>query len=175
MIRSLSFRHLSCIVPLLVISCGSRSVTVQQKPSSPFKNFGQVVVVPFTVDGEDKLGLKEKTEAIGVAASITQYLRERLEGKVWFKGGGETLTIKGLVVGFDPGSQAARYFIGFGAGSGEIIVDAVFSDTSGTQVARANAKGSVSGGLLGGSTSSACDRVAKAIMDFIKANYEMLD
>ena len=65
-----------------------------------------------------------------------------------------------------------RYWVGFGAGSGEIIVDVGFSDPSGKQVARANARGSVSGGWFGGSTSSACDRVAKALLDFIKANYE---
>jgi hypothetical protein len=168
-------RILCLIIAILTASCGSRSYNVQQKPSAPFKTFGQVVVEPFKVDGEEKLGLTEKPKALEVAAQMTQYLKERLEGKKWFKEGGQTLTIKGLVVGYDPGSQAMRYLVGFGAGSGEIIVDTVFSDASGTQVARANARGSVSGGLFGGSTSSACDRVAKAIIDFIKANYDKLE
>ncbi len=162
-------------IPLLGVSCGSRSFNVQQRPSAPFKTFGQVVVEPFTVDGVEKLGLVEKTKALDAAAKMTQYLKERLEGTNWFKGGGQALTIKGLVVGFDPGSQAMRYWVGFGAGTGEIIVDTTFSNTSGNLVARGNSRGSVSGGWFGGSTSSACDRVAKAIMDFIKANHEKLE
>jgi hypothetical protein len=156
-----------------MVSCGSRSFIVQQKPSKPFNSYGQVVVEPFTVDGIEKLGMVEKGQAIEAAGLMTQYLKERLEGKKWFKGGGDqVLTIRGVLVGFDPGSQAMRYWVGFGAGSGEVIADTTFLEVNNVTIARGAAKGTVSGGWFGGSTSSACDRVAKAIMDFIKSNYQ---
>jgi hypothetical protein len=164
------------LIPLLVASCGSRSFIVQQKPSKPFSSYGQVVVEPFTVDGIEKLGLTEKGQALEAAGMMTQYLKERLEGKKWFKeGGDQVLTIRGVLVGFDPGSQAMRYWVGFGAGSGEVIADTTFLEANQGAVARGAAKGTVSGGWFGGSTSSACDRVAKAIIDFIKANYQRLE
>ena len=163
----------SLMFPLLGVSCGNRSFIVQQKPTKPFGAYGQVVVEPFTVDGIEKLGLTEKGQALEAAGMMTQHLKDRLEGKKWFKAGGDqVLTIRGVLVGFDPGSQAMRYWVGFGAGSGEVIADTTFLEMGNITVARGAAKGTVSGGWFGGSTDSACDRVAKAILDFIKANFQ---
>jgi hypothetical protein len=75
--------------------------------------------------------------------------------------------IRGKVVGLNEGSKALRYFVGFGAGKGEILVETTFNDEAAT-VAKGVAKGSVSGGWFGGSTRDASRRVARAIVDFLE-------
>jgi hypothetical protein len=160
---------------LLGAGCGSGKFTVQDPPTVAFNHFGQVTVTPFTVDGVDNLPLEKKQKALDVAAEISGMVRDQLDSRGIFPGGGRTLIISGCLIGFDPGSQALRYWVGFGAGSGEMVVDTTFSDSAGGTIARGNSRGSVSGGWFGGSTSSASKRVAKAIVGFIETNLERVE
>ena len=161
------------LVPaLLAVGCGSRQFAATQPATAPFRTFGRVVVEEFSVDGAERLPLDQKGRALNVAHEIGAFLRERIADRGLFPGEGRTLVIRGTLVGFDEGSQALRYFVGFGAGKGEIIADVSFADEDGKTVARGNSRGTVSGGWFGGSTRSASRRVAKAVVDFIEDHYE---
>lgn len=155
---------------LLLGACGSRTYYVMEPPKEAFSKFGSIEVKPFTVDGISTLDPDKRAKAMELAALIADQLRERL-GPGYFPGTGKKLVVSGKLVGFDPGSQALRYWVGFGAGSGEILAEAYFDAENGESVAKAMGKGSVSGGWFGGSLNSAGKRVAKAIVDFVDANH----
>lgn len=69
-----------------------------------------------------------------------------------------SLTIATKLEQFNPGSRAARYFVGFGAGKGRMDVLVTLVDTdSGSVVGSANVGCNVVGGLFGGSIQKAYD------------------
>ncbi len=153
----------------LMAACGgSRDFRVTQAPADPFRSYGALQVQPFSIEEPRDPAVREK--AIRMAALITSEVRERLSGR--FEKGGRPIVVQGRLVGFDPGSQAARYWIGFGAGEGSIVAEVTFLNDSGTVVAKGAAWGTVSGGWFGGSLNSAGRRVAKAVVDFVDDNYD---
>jgi hypothetical protein len=158
-------------VPGLAACGGTKEFRVSQVPREPLRSFGKVEVAPFTIDGLEGLDEKKQAKAREAAAFITGELHERLSGSSWFPGAGRVLRLQGRLVGFDPGSQALRYFSGAAAGEGEIVADVVFTDESGASVAKGFAVGTVHGGMYGGTTRSAARRLAKAIVNFIDDNY----
>jgi hypothetical protein len=159
------------LTPLLLAACGgSREFRVTQAATEPLRAFAQAELVPFTVEGLDRMDEKSRGRARDMAAEISGELGARLQSGAYFKGSGRKLRIEGRLVEVDPGSQAARYFLG--AGKGEIVADVTFTNPDGGTVARGFASGTVSGGWYGGSLKSAAKRVAKAIVDFIDDNYE---
>lgn len=161
-------RLILAILPLLLAACGgAREFRVQQQPTGPLGSFGALVVQPFAIEDPPDPVVREK--ALKMAQLVTNEVRERLTPK--FDKGGSTLTIQGRLVGFDPGSQAARYWAGFGAGEGSIVVEVTFVDEAGAVVAKGAAFGSVTGGWFGGSLNSAGKRAAKAVVDFVNERY----
>jgi hypothetical protein len=154
---------------LALAACGGKSFIEGQAPTVPLGGFGQVTVELFTIDGLEGLPEDKKGKAMGVAAEITESVRERLADRKLFASGGKVLTIKGRITGFNEGSKALRYFVGFGAGKGEIIVETTFADEAGAKVAAGSARGTVSGGWFGGSTRDASRRVARAIVDYLES------
>lgn len=157
-----------CLI-LPLAACSQREYYVMDPPKRAFSTYGALEVKPFTIDGLDTLDPAKRAKALELADYITNELRERLSPK-YFGGEGKKLVVTGKLVGFDPGSQALRYWVGFGAGKGEILAEAYFDDEEGA-VAKAMGKGAVSGGWFGGSVNSAGRRVAKAVVDFVSANH----
>jgi uncharacterized protein DUF4410 len=154
---------------LLLSACGgSRDFRVEQPPSEAFASYGALQVQPFTIEEPRDAVVREK--ALKMAELLTNEVRDRLAGR--FDKGGRTLVVQGRLVGFDPGSQAARYWVGFGAGEGSIVAEVTFLNESGKAVAKGAAWGTVSGGWFGGSLNSAGRRVAKAVVDFVNDNYD---
>lgn len=160
---------LGVFLTLALTACSQREYYVMDPPKRAFSTYGSVEVKPFTIDGLDTLDPEKRAKAMELAAHITNELRERLAPK-YFGGEGRKIVVSGKLVGFDPGSQALRYWVGFGAGKGEILAEAYFDDDEGG-VAKAMGKGAVSGGWFGGSVSSAGKRAAKAVVDFVAANH----
>jgi len=154
-------------------ACGGyKEFRVSQAPTEPLRNFGSFEVVPFTVDGLEQLESRKQANARETAAFITGELVERLKDEEFFVKGGKKIKIEGRLVGFNPGSQALRYFVGAGAGEGEIAVEVTFMNDSGGAVAKGFAIGTVHGGMYGGTTRSASKRLIKAIVNFIDDNYD---
>jgi hypothetical protein len=74
------------------------------------------------------------------------------------------LRLEGEVIQFKPGSQAKRYFIGFGAGKTKIVAHVKFIDVeTGQVVFEDDVDGKVVMGLLGGSSPGATRGLAKEV------------
>jgi len=75
-----------------------------------------------------------------------------------------TLRLEGEVIEFKAGSQAMRYFVGFGAGMTKVVAHVKFIDpTTNTVVYEDNVDGKVAIGLLGGSSPGATRGLAKEV------------
>jgi hypothetical protein len=68
---------------------------------------------------------------------------------------------------WDPGSRALRYLIGFGAGTGSIIVRVKSPSAVGQGKLEGSAKGWVKGGFFGGSSDIAATEAGKLIAEAI--------
>jgi hypothetical protein len=139
-------------------------------PGEPFKAYGIVQVTPLSVDSMDKLDPHARGNAIEAAAELTVQLQDRLPSAV--ARSGRKLVVRGQLISFNPGSPAAEYWRGFGVGVGEVVADVAFENDSGTVVARGFAVGSVTDGWHGGSLRGAAKRMAKAIVDFVRDNFD---
>jgi len=81
------------------------------------------------------------------------------------------LLLKGRVLKYSPGSRVKRY-VDPGSGGASIIVSVKFIETtSGRELAEANFKGVMTGGLFGGSGSETHSQIAQEIVQFIRANF----
>jgi len=160
----------ACLSVPFLAACGSREFRVSQAPPAPFNTYGRVDVRPFAIEQPPTMDVVQKDKALKMAEYLTVEVRDRLQG--YFTGDGRTVVVQGKLVGFDPGSAAARYWAGFGAGKGTIVAEIIFLNEAGAEVGKGAAWGTVTGGFFGGSLNSAAKRVAKAVVDFVYDNFE---
>lgn len=114
--------------------------------SKTFKlaDYNKIVVQPFETEG---VKLPEKDDntyepVIKVLASATEGFVQGLRGSVdpdvtidkSATNGADTLIIRGKVVTMDPGSRAARYWAGFGAGAARVKIEAEIVDAKSDEV-----------------------------------------
>jgi hypothetical protein len=71
------------------------------------------------------------------------------------------------VVEWEPGSRAARYFVGFGAGEGHILIAVHVTRADGGSALQGQVRGYVKGGWWGGSPLAAPREAAKTIASAI--------
>ena len=71
------------------------------------------------------------------------------------------------VVDWDPGSRAARYFIGFGSGRGHMTVSVTVTAADGSPAITGQVEGWVKGGAFGGSSNTSAEQVGRAIAEAI--------
>jgi hypothetical protein len=102
-----------------------------------FADYQKVLVAPFDTDDVE---LPEKSDNTYDAVKdvlkdpeeeLVDGIREELDGKKvdeGSKGGAGTLIVRGKVVTMDPGSRAARYWAGFGAGAARTGIEAEIVD-----------------------------------------------
>jgi hypothetical protein len=158
----------------LLLGCGAKEFRADQAPVRPFRDFGQVegVELEIVVPDFDRMEPDDQQYVRVLAKSFPDMLRARLaEKKLFISENPDKLVIRGRITQYDPGSRAARWLIGMGAGSGEIIAEIRFSDAHGAPVARGTAVGGVSAGTAGGSMDSAVRRLVDAVVRFIQRNY----
>jgi len=159
--------------PLSLAACGSQVYKPELEPSKPFGGFGRAEIreLKVRVANLDTLPPEVQTEIRSAARNFPDRLAARLKKKQLLSGdSGKTLIIAGELVEYDPGSQTARWMIGFGAGSGMVTAVIHFAEDDGTDIARGNALGTVAGGFLGGAIDSAVDRMVEAIVKYIEKN-----
>lgn len=99
------------------------------------------------------------------AALASQLYRDRVFAE------GPELTVKWKFVAFDEGNQALRYFVGFGAGKGSLVVQASFCDRSGKVLATILSQGDISMGAFGGTFDTAVQGCAREIAMYAAANF----
>jgi hypothetical protein len=152
--------------------------------SFEFRNYGKVVVVPFDTS-EVKLPEKDdntyepvKTVLASATEGFIQGLRGGVETKVSMdetpaKGAG-LLVIRGKVVTMAPGSKAARYWAGFGAGAARTKIEGEIVDAkTGDVFARFTQERRSGVGVMGGNYQELMQRnlnaIGKDVANILKA------
>ena len=103
---------------------------------------------------------------------LDKYLRNHLfDGDEGFAEGMEGLTVKYGFIGYEEGSQAARYLAGPIAGGAKMVIVAEFFDAEGNSLSKIQSEGTVSGGFFGGDSDSAINGAAKQIATYAKDNF----
>lgn len=161
----------------ILTGCGAKDFRIKQAPESPLQEFGHIEVRPLAIEipGMATLDPKVQENIQNFARSFPAKLQEELREEGLFKGdASKTLVLQGKLIEYDPGSQAARYFIGPCSGAGTIIGEIQFTD-GGTTVASGDAVGGVTCGWFGGFMGSAESRFRDAVENFIRKNYSQIE
>lgn len=156
---------------LLVLSgCGAKGHRVLQSPTRSLASFQQVDVRPFTVNAGVGEALKpEQKQAFSqMVESISVKLQERLRdsGRA-LAAGSDALIIEGTISQYNPGNQALRYFVGFGAGASKLYTQVKFKDGRGNAIGATEFVGGVTMGVFGGDKSGGVNRLVDEIADYI--------
>ncbi|HEX9163883.1 MAG TPA: DUF4410 domain-containing protein [Thermoanaerobaculia bacterium] len=144
---------------------------VRKFKTSDYKN---IVVQPFDTEGvkmpdKDDNTYEPVKKVLGSATEgFVQGLRGNVDQKVSIAENGSkssgTLLIRGKVVTMDPGSKAARYWAGFGAGAARAKIEAEIVDAKTKQVLARFAQERRSGaGMMGGNYQELMQRNLNAI------------
>lgn len=82
---------------------------------------------------------------------------------------GRALVLGGRIADYKPGSQALRYWVGFGAGAQKFAVEAwLMRKTDGAEVARAEVVDRKVGGWIGGQDDKGLDDFAEKVAGFVR-------
>jgi len=144
---------------------------VRKFRTADYKN---IVVQPFNTDGVKMPDKKDNTyePVTKVLASSTESFVEGLKGGVEQKvsvsekamKAADTLIIRGKILTLDPGSKAARYWGGFGAGAATTKIEGEIVDAKTSQVLAKFTQERRSGvGMMGGDYQKLMERNLKAI------------
>ncbi len=149
-----------------------------------FADYAKIVVVPFDTS-EAKLPEKDdntyepvKTVLASATEGFIQGLRGGVEAKVTMDEkpgkGADTLVIRGKVITLDPGSKAARYWAGFGAGAARAKIEGEIRDAkSGEVLAKFTQERRSGVGVMGGDYQELMQRnlnaVGKDVANILKA------
>ncbi|MEM7701520.1 MAG: hypothetical protein AAF251_06240 [Pseudomonadota bacterium] len=146
-----------------VSGCASSALLVEKPNSSSYRTSTAMV----SYDGSN----------VPVDDDNVSYTQERME-KEFFGGDtplfteGEGITVKYRYIGFDEGSQAARYLLGPIAGGSKILLEADFIGPDGKLLSQVRGEGSVSGGFFGGSNKTGIDQAVEKIAEYAAANFK---
>ena len=136
--------------------------------------YTKIAVQPLDVDGvtlpEEKDNTYEPVKKVLASATegFVQGLRGSVEPKVSIDEkpgkGADTLLIRGKVLAMDPGSKAARYWAGFGAGAAKAKIEGEIVDArSGVVLARFTQERRSGVGMMGGDYQELMQRNLNAI------------
>lgn len=138
-----------------------------------FSDYEKVVVQPFDTDdvklpeSDDNTYEPVKKVLASATEGFVQGLRGSVDAKVTIaeKGSGSgTLIIRGKVVTMDPGSKAARYWAGFGAGAAKAKIEGEIVDAKSKKVLARFVQERRSGvGMMGGDYQELMQRNLNAI------------
>jgi len=157
-----------------ISACGSSRYTILEPASEPLTSFSVMQVNDFTsnLSDEDSINLANRF----ADQLYTAIQEERTNGseKMFFTDivrstdqSDGVLVLDGVVISFDKGSRAKRYWIGFGAGKAYCTIQATFTNkATGATVIKSNFDGELGMGFFGGSADEAVDAVVNAFIDY---------
>lgn len=169
------------VIALMISACGSSKYTILEPAKQPLTSFEVLEIRDFTSNLSD-------ADSVNLAGRFADQLhaavmkdRQNNPGESIFRdvnrGTDETesvLVLDGVVISFEKGSRAKRYFIGFGAGKAYCTIQATFtSKETGEVVLRSNFDGELSMSFFGGSAEEAVDAVVEAFIDYFDDYFEV--
>ena len=168
------------LLALILNACASSRYTVIEPAQEPLINFKVLEIKDFTsnLSDEDSASLANRF-ADRLHAAI-QAEREKNPGESFFQEvvrstnqSSAVLVLDGVVISFEKGSRAKRYFIGFGAGKAYCTIQATFTNKeTGEEVLKSNFDGELSMSFFGGSPEEAITAVVKAFIDYFDDYFE---
>jgi hypothetical protein len=120
----------------------------------------------------DTVTLTYEETSTGVSPSSVAYLQHKMDeaffgGRTTYFHHGDGLTVRYRFVGYDRGSRLGRYALGtFGVGEAQMVLEATFTDASGTVLAVVRGQSAVRAGFFGGSANTAIDKAVNEIRDY---------
>ncbi len=140
------------------------------------KDYSKITFMPIKVDKfwEENPKYKEDDKMVFLVDDASVYIRRKVsnhfKNKKAPKGTKELKVVAELFL-FEPGSGAKRFFIGFGAGKGEIAYHVKLIDgETGDLIGTFDSYGSIIMGLGGGDIRRTYRQCAKTIISFIEEN-----
>jgi hypothetical protein len=176
------FWQFATIVTLafLLNACGSSRYTILQPAKEPLTTFEVLEIKDFTsnLSDEDSVNLANRfADQLHIAI-----MDERKEnpGESIFRDvvrstdqSNSVLVLDGVVVSFEKGSRAKRYWLGFGAGKAYCTIQATFTNKeTGEEVLKSNFDGELSMSFFGGSAEEAITAVVHAFIDYFDDYFE---
>lgn len=164
---------MAALLSLGLLGCGAKSFTVDQSPRRPLGEYARIECreLAIAVPDFEKLEPELQEEIRALAKSFPGYVTAKLaEKRLFISTSGRKLILEGRITQYDPGSRAARYLIGFGAGTGTAVAEITFADEESGAIGRGTATGGVAAGLGGGGMKNARSRLIDAVVRFIASN-----
>ncbi len=167
-------RVLALFILVFTVGCAA-SYQVVKDNTIPLRTYRTVTVSKISADEfwAKNAGLKNderwtyQVNRAGnhISGKLTMYFASEWKGET-----DRELKIEADLFEFDPGSRAARYFVGFGAGKGRIGYHVTLKDAATSEVVgRLDAYGTLAMGAFGGDIGTAYDQCANAIIEYVKA------
>ena len=171
------------LVALLVVNAESPAMWPAQKPKNPFSGYVVITVEKFaagtlsTKEGfpQDFAGVIQKTTVAKLAASkLFEKVIDATEPAVGAANGSSTpeepgrLILSGTIIGYDPGSQAARAMLCCGAGATKVKVRFIFRDAqTSKELFRTDQQGKYAGtwALTGGTSEKGTREAAEKLVE----------
>ncbi len=162
------------LLVFIMAGCASSRYTVLEPAKVPLASFEVLEIRDFTsnLSNEDSADLASRFADQLHEAILDE--RKKNPGDSSFlevvrntEQSASVLVMDGVVISFEKGSRAKRYFIGFGAGKAYCTIQATFSDKeTGEVVLKANFDGELSMSFFGGSPKEAVKSVVKAFIEY---------
>lgn len=169
------------LMALLLVAAGNSPLLRAQDAKKPLSGYSAVTVEKFTAGTlSTKEGFPQGFEGIMQKTAVAKLTESKLFEKVVdgteapagannssTAEQGASLILSGTIIGYDPGSQAARAMLCCGAGAAKVKVRFIFRDgQTGKEVLRSDQQGKYSGtwALSGGSTETGTQQAAKKVI-----------
>ena len=147
--------------------CASQRYTVIEPPSQPLADYATLEIRDFKSNLNDEESMELASNFADTLYEAVLKDRKDNPGESIFQevvrtsdSSGRVLILDGTIISFEKGSQAKRYWIGFGSGKAYITIQSTFTDKETEElVLKTNFDGELSGGLFGGSFEETIDAV----------------
>lgn len=161
------------------MACTSSRSIVLEPSAAPLRSYSTLEIMNCACNPKEEAAIKVANEFSGqVFEKIAAYNKANPRAPLFANVTRSTdqtegvLQLQSTVLGYEKGSQAARYLIGFGAGKASCVVQCSFINKStNKQVLKAQFEGELSMGLFGGSSQQAPNKVIDELVKFLKKNY----
>jgi hypothetical protein len=149
---------------LLLAGCGVSKFREDSPLLQRVPRFGSVEVRVAPVEFEVSADVRPELDAF--AAALPHRISEALRRRNLLEAEGRPLLIDLKILAYDPGSRAARWIVGFGLGTGAVEVGTLLQDCD-AALGSGTARGTVWGGMFGGTMSTAHGNLVRAVVDYV--------
>ncbi|MHA2054788.1 MAG: DUF4410 domain-containing protein [Candidatus Hodarchaeales archaeon] len=163
------------LVLIFTIGCAA-TIHETKKSNVSIANYDKAIFMQINVDEfwNKNPELKNNEKWIYQVNRASEHITKKVSSylkKEWGSEGTKELKVQAELFMFNPGSKAARYLIGFGAGKGKIGYHVKLLDgNTNDLVAAFDAYGTLAMGVFGGDIGVAYDQCATAIIKYMQSN-----